>query len=270
MKIALQGTLGSFHHRAAVQYFGTDIDVIEKPNFLTVFESLASGEADFGCIAIENAIYGSLHENYDLLKRFGFPIVGEIFLKIDQNLIALPGTKLSDIKKVMSHPVALKQCEKFLSTLNVARIEYEDTAKAVKEIRDRHLTDTAGIASALAAELYGMEIIEKQIQDEKENYTRFLILAPKETNVPYNKISIRCTAQNKPGSLLRILQAIADAGGNMTKIESRPLLGKVWEYQFYIDLVIDPAHGDALLTALKTVTDELTVLGKYQEGVFTV
>lgn len=272
MKIAIQGVHGSFHHLASMRYFGNDITILPKATFRDVFESLKNNEADTACVAIENSIYGSLYENYDLLKDYHFPIVGEIFLKITHNLMALPGETLESITTIMSHPVALKQCQNFLTSLKERGViiqEHEDTAKAAQEISEQKLPHTAAIASAAAHELFELPIIAPNIQDHENNYTRFLFLQKNPSPFAHNKASIHFTIPNTPGSLVAILQTIAEGGGNMTKIESRPIIGSVWEYQFYCDIEANILMLESILTAVKSKTKEYHLLGTYTKGIFS-
>lgn len=278
MKIAIQGIKGSFHHQAVANYFGTaEFELVECANFKEVFESVKNGQADMACIAIENSIYGSLYENYDLINAYGFPIVGEIFLKIMHNLIVLPTVnELSEIKNIFSHPVAIAQCNKFLSQHDFNIVNKEDTAKSVQEVRDLNLKDTAAIASSQAAELYQMKILVPGIQDYPNNYTRFLFLSNLQSPIsnlqsilPENiKVSLNFQISNQPGSLLEILRIISEFKGNMSKIESRPIPGQVWQYQFYLDIVIDPLNVDQMIQGVDEATEEFKVLGKYSEGRF--
>lgn len=264
MKVAIQGEKGSFHH-AATQQFTKEYTLSCKETFDEVFNAVNSSEADLGCVAIENALYGSLHENYDRLKEFGVKIVGEVFLKISHNLLANKGVQIQDVKQVWSHPVALKQCKQLLNSLDVEVIEHADTAGAAKEIKETSKTDVACIASKIAAELYDLDILKEDVQDHKENYTRFLFLS-KNIKDKGNKISLNFQLSHESGSLLKILQIISDFEGNMTKLESRPILGKVWQYQFYVDVVVDKKYE--LIGELKKNTSDLNVLGIYQEGKF--
>jgi len=276
MKVAIQGIKGSFHHQAVANYFGlAEFELVECANFKAVFEAVKNGQAEMACIAIENSIYGSLYENYDLINSYGFPIVGEIFLKITHNLIVLPTVNdVSEIKNVFSHPVAIAQCTKFLSQHDFNIVNKEDTAKSVQEVHDLELKDTAAIASTQAAELFQMKILVPGIQDHPNNYTRFLFLNNSQltTNnlqdkLPENvKVSLNFQISNQPGSLLTTLNIIAEYKGNMSKIESRPIPGQVWQYQFYVDIVIDPLNVEPMIQAVDEATEEFKVLGRYSEG----
>ena len=269
MIIAIQGIEGSYHHQAVVRYYNdSNVEIIGKDNFSDVFEALEKNEVDIGCIAIENSIYGSIYENYDLLNKSGFHIIGELFLKIQHNLIVNPGTKEEDIKQVLSHPVAIRQCQKFLESTTYEVLNREDTSKSVKEIKDNKMIDSAAIASSIAAELFDMEILKSAIQDFENNYTRFLFLSKENEVVDFDKLSINFQVKNKPGSLLSIMQIINNNGGNMSKIESRPILGQVWQYQFYVDIIIDQNNYEKLITELKQGTQEFTLLGTYKQGKF--
>ncbi|HJR79976.1 MAG TPA: prephenate dehydratase, partial [Anaerolineales bacterium] len=249
MRVAFQGEPGAYSEQAVFDYFGS-VETLPCQSFDVVFDSVVHGVSDFGMIAIENSLAGSIHQNYDLLLRHDLHIVGEYPLRVQHCLIALPGVKKSDIKKVISHPQALGQCAGYLRGLGVKAEQVYDTAGSVKMVMESGARDTAAIASRRAAELYEMQILEEGIEDDPENYTRFLAIA-KESVIPNGeaKTSIVFTLKNQPGALFKALSVFALRDIDLTKIESRPLQGKPWEYLFYIDF-IGAAHEETARKAL--------------------
>jgi len=273
-RVSFQGELGAFSQVAARQLVGEDFVSVPLPTFQEVFESVASGKCHAAAVPIENTLHGSIHENYDHLLRYELPIRGETFVRIVHNLIAAPGVRFGDIKRIYSHPVALNQCRQFFEAHpHIERIPFYDTAGSVKMLMEQSLNDSAAIASAAAADIYGAKILRKSIEDDRENYTRFFLLErPKRTaksarpdsNVKY-KTTVVFTVRNAAGALFRCLSAFALRDLNMTKIESRPLRGKPWEYLFYLDFIghkDDPVSRNAL-GHLAELADTLRVLGCY-------
>ena len=273
-KVSFQGEPGAFSQVAARQLAGEDFTPVPLPTFQDVFESVASGKCQAAVIPIENTLHGSIHENYDHLLRFDLPIRGETFVRIVHNLIAPPGVRFADIRRIYSHPVALNQCRHFLDAHPEAeRVPFYDTAGSVKMVMEKALKDAGAIASADAAQIYGAKILRKSIEDDRENYTRFFLLerpgrGRKSKANPANikfKTSVVFTVRNVAGALFRSLSAFALRDLNMTKIESRPLRGKPWEYLFYLDFIghtEDPAARNAL-GHLAELADTLRVLGCY-------
>ena len=265
MKIAFQGEPGAYSEQAIFGYFG-DVETQPCESFDTVFESVVSDACEFGLIPIENSLAGSIHQNYDLLLRHDLHIVGEYLLRVQHCLIALPEVKKSDIKRVISHPQALGQCAGYLRALGVKVEQVYDTAGSVKLLKESAARDTAAIASRRAAEIYEMQILEEGIEDNVENYTRFLAIA-KESKTPggESKTSIVFTLKNQPGALFKALSVFALRDIDLTKIESRPLQGKPWEYLFYIDFIA-ATHEDTVRKALDHLSEYalmLRVLGSY-------
>ncbi|MFT3891219.1 MAG: prephenate dehydratase [Anaerolineales bacterium] len=265
MKVAFQGEPGAYSEQAVFNYFGK---VETKPCelFDVVFDSVVSGECEQGLIPIENSLAGSIHQNYDLLLRHDLHIVGEHLLRVQHCLIALPGVKKEEIKKAISHPQALGQCAAYLRNLGIKPETVYDTAGSVKMLKASGERTTAAIASRRAAELYEMEIIEEGIEDNPENYTRFLAIS-KNAIQPESeaKTSIVFTLKNQPGSLFKAMSVFALRDIDLTKIESRPLQGKPWEYLFYIDL-IGAAQEETVRKALDHLSEYalmVRVLGSY-------
>lgn len=270
--VAFQGELGAFSQVAASQLAAGSTPV-PFAAFEQVFEAVANGKCEVAVIPIENTLHGSVHENYDHLLKYNLPIQGEAFIRIVHNLIAPPGVKRSKIRRVYSHPVALNQCRHFFEA-NPAfeRTSFYDTAGSVKMLMENGLTDAGAIASATAAEIYGARILQKSIEDDRENYTRFFLLKRPKTSssarvihtVLY-KTSIVFTVKNIPGALFRALSAFALRDLNLTKIESRPLRGKPWDYLFYVDFI---GHTSDRVTVnalghLAELADMWRVLGCY-------
>jgi prephenate dehydratase len=265
VKVAFQGEPGAYSEQAVFNYFG---DVETKPceSFDVVFDAVVSGESDNGMIAIENSLAGSIHQNYDLLLRHDLHIVGEYLLRVQHCLIALPGVKKDDIRKAISHPQALGQCAAYLRNHRIKPEQTYDTAGSVKMLKESGARDTAAIASRRAAELYQMQILEEGIEDNAENYTRFLAIT-KENVQPQGeaKTSIVFTLKNQPGALFKALSVFALRDIDLTKIESRPLQGKPWEYLFYIDF-IGATHQETVRKALDHLSEYalmVRVLGSY-------
>lgn len=267
--LAIQGGLGSFHHIAA-RYFGNGrtAEVLPCADFRTVASLAAEKEATAGVMAIENSVAGSLLHNYTLLDRFPLQVAGEVFLRIRQNLLALPGKKVAELNEVHSHPMALAQCGNYLQAHpHLKLVESDDTAMSAEVISREQLPARAAIASSLAAELFELEVIAQGIEDNPQNYTRFLLLHKHEVQAPALKASLSIVLDHSPGALLRLLR-IADEGGlNLTKIQSMPIVGKPWHYRFYID-VESPSPIDAphLHHLFDRACQELLVHGVYPPG----
>lgn len=273
-RVAIQGGAGAYHEIAARNYFeGEDLEIVPCITFRDIFEEAKKDASLIGIMAIENTIAGSLLQNHDLLKASDLQIAGECRLRISHSLAALPGQSVNDIKEVMSHPMALMQCEEYLDTLpQVKIVEHEDTALAAKEIRDKKLAGTAAICSAYAAEMYGLEILANGIETNKRNFTRFLILAredmlrevQKENNI--NKSSLVFVLPHKEGSLSQVLSVLSFYGINLTRIQSLPIIGREWEYQFYIDLTFsDYNRYHQSIDAIMPLVSNLKLLGEYRE-----
>lgn len=273
MRIAIQGELGSFHDEATQVFFANkDVSLVSSPTFKGVFHKLHEGKADYGVVAVENTLFGSIHETYDQLISHPFTIIGEINLPIHQQLIAHRGAKLSDITEVYSHPAALDQCRNFLSQkLPHARlIEHADTAGAVAEISQSGNEHQAAIASVRASELYHMEIIAPNIEDETNNITRFIVLIKKpEKTDKANKASLILVTSHKPGALYQALGVFADNQVNLTKLESRPLRKEPFRYQFIIDVQANQNQLITLTHQLEQLGNEVKLLGHYRSHILS-
>jgi prephenate dehydratase len=267
-RVAIQGIRASFHEEAAFKFFGEDIHTIECNSFKQTFESLEKREADYVVMAIENSIAGSILPNYTLMMNYGFPVVGEVYIPIQMHLMALPGVKFEDVKYVTSHPIAIRQCIDFIDEYpQLTIVESSDTAACAKRIRDEQLTDTVAIANTLAANLYGLDILERRIESNKKNFTRFLIITHHDTQLKRtpNKASLCFQVSNKVGSLAKVLNIFAEQNLNMSKIQSMPVLGKPSEYNFYVDVEWkDSKNYDTAIRQMLKYTHNFNVLGEYE------
>jgi prephenate dehydratase len=271
IKVSIQGFEGSFHQEAARHFYGKDVEVICCATFREVVKIAGNKkESNGGMMAIENSIAGSILPNYNLLQKSNLKIIGEVYLQIKQNLLVNPGVKMEDIKEVHSHPMAIQQCFGFLDKYNWKLVETEDTALSAKHIHKHHSKHIAAIASRLAAEIYQLDIIAPNIHTLKNNYTRFLVLQRSEAAQEIegaNKASINFHTDHSKGSLARVLTNIAEAGINLSKLQSMPIPGSDFKYSFHADLEFN--SKDQLMNALKDVkerTEELQVLGVYKNG----
>lgn len=266
-RVAIQGIRASFHEQAAFEYFGENIETIECDSFKQTFVALENKEADYIVMAIENSIAGSILPNYSLLLGYNFPVVGEVYLPIQLHLMALPGVTFDQIKYVTSHPMAIRQCNDFFDEYpHLKIVESSDTAACAKRIRDEQLIDTVAVANILAARLYGLDIIERRIESNKKNYTRFLILTTHDnvSKQTPNKASLCFQVSNQVGSLAKVLNIFADLGVNMSKIQSMPVLGKRHEYNFYVDVEWeDSKQYDAAVKQVLKYTHNFNILGEY-------
>ncbi len=268
--IAFQGERYAFSEIAAKQFFVEEFTCVPCKTFDIVFEAVENGAAEFGIIPLENSLTGSIHRNYDLLLEHELIVVGEVFLRVEQHLIANPGVLLSDIKTVYSHPQALEQCRKFLTSLpGVEPVASYDTAGSVKMIHEKKMHDSAAIASSMAARIYDMQIIKQEIEDIPENFTRFHILSKNDIKfADPDKTSIVFSMKNIPGALFKALSVFALRDIDLLKIESRPLRGKPWAYIFYLDFSgnMDEERSQNAIRHLQEMSNFLKILGSYPSG----
>ena len=270
MKVAIQGEPGSFSHEAAKK-LDQDAEIVPCSLSDDVFAALSSGAVDAAAIPIENSLAGSVLEHFDLLLAHDVQVERETMLRIRHNLIALPGATIDGIRRVYSHAVALAQCRIFLAAHSeMQAIAFYDTAGSVKQLKQLNDLHVAGIASQAAAQCYGAEILAADIEDNPENYTRFFLVRrrPEATVDPAaNKISIAFSVENRPGSLVAVLSELSTMGTNLTKIESRPVHGKPWEYVFYVDCQIRSSdEAGRAIESLKQHCAMVKELGRYPEA----
>lgn len=266
-RVAFQGERGAFSEEAALKLLGSEIDLIPRPTFDALFTAIHNSVADFVLAPVENSLAGSVHWSLDLLLESNLQITGEVVHQIAHHLIGLPGASLETIQAVESHPVALAQCERFFREHpRIKRVVAEDTAGSVRAVIARGDRSHAAIAARRAAELYGGKILREHLEDHRENYTRFWLLAPEAARSPAaDKVSLVAELAHKPGSLHRALGAFAHRGIDLLKIESRPIPGQPWEYRFYLDLKARP-EDPAMKAALEEFgqnADRVHILGWY-------
>ncbi len=271
-RVAIQGGHGAYHDIAAHSYFQEELEIVPCLTFKDIFLEADKDDKLLGVMAIENTIVGGLLQNHDLLKLNNMKVVGEQKLRISHTLSALPGQKLSDIREVISHPMALMQCADFLDTLpNVKVVEHEDTALAAKDIFEQNLMGVAAVCSKRAAEIYNLEILAEGIETNKRNFTRFLILAHDDMvskarkSAIIDKASLVFVLPHKEGSLSQVLSILSYYDINLTRIQSLPIVGRAWEYQFYIDLSFsDFERYTQAVKAIIPLVSDLKVLGEYE------
>jgi len=273
-RIIIQGIEGCFHQEAAQKFFNTpEVDTVPADSFDELADILQRHEADHMAImAIENSIAGSLLQNYRILREREFSVVGEVYLRIKHNLMAIAGQSIADIREVSSHPMAINQClEYFVQYPEIKLVKSEDTALAARQISEKAALGIGAIASESAAQIYGLDILGKGIETSKENYTRFFIIQGKnqkcEFDPLYNKASIYIRVQDRPGCLLKAMDIIAEHHINISKLQSYPVLGVLNEYYFYLDLEFAEAgQYEAVMELLPAVTSQLRELGTYQKA----
>lgn len=276
-KVAIQGTLGSYHDIAAHQYFaGEEIELICCASFEEVFAAVKKDSKTIGMLAIENTIAGSLLHNNELLRQSGAQIVGEHKLRISHSFVCLPEEDWDDITEVNSHPIALMQCRDFLSQHpRIKVVEGEDTARSAEVIKTENLKGHAAICSKAAAERYGMKVLQEGIETNKHNFTRFLVVADpwqvdelnRHRSKEVNKASMVFTLPHTEGSLSQVLSILSFYRINLTKIQSLPIIGREWEYQFYVDIAFDNVlRYKQSIAAISPLTKELKILGEYEDG----
>lgn len=276
-KIAIQGTLGSYHDIAAHKFFeNEEIEIICCATFEDVFASIGKESQTIGMLAIENTIAGSLLQNNELLKQSGTQIIGEYKLRISHCFVCLPDESWEDLTEVHSHPIALMQCRDFLNQHPQLKVvEAEDTALSAEIIQKENLKGRAAICSKAAADRYGMKILQEGIETNKHNFTRFLVVSDRwkadelhqQYQIMINKANLVFTLPHTEGSLSQVLSILSFYNINLTKIQSLPIIGREWEYQFYIDITFsDSVRYKQAITAITPLTKELKILGEYAEG----
>lgn len=271
LTVAIQGIRGSYHHVAVEKYFGVETDFVECVHFKQVPEAIEEGRADYGVMAIENSIAGSLLQNHKLLGLHGQKIIGEVYVQIDHCLLANPGVRMEDISEIESHPMALLQCGNFLDQYpDIRLMESDDTARSARKVASRKLRTTAAIASELCSRLFGLEVLAHSIQTMKNNYTRFFVLGHGGEPIPEDadKASLRFVAKHESGSLARILNVFAMHGLNLTKLQSVAIMERPWEYAFYADVMFPSlATFYASLEVVSHQVEELDIQGIYKHNV---
>ncbi|MFC1802367.1 prephenate dehydratase [Thermoproteota archaeon] len=265
-RVAFQGEKGAYSEEAIYKHYGNEVETVPRPYLRDVFDTVESGEANYGLVPVENTIEGSIVRAFDLLNERGLKASGEEIHRIQHCLIVHPDANLSNIKRAYSHPQALGQSREYLETNNIEPLNFYDTAGGVKWIKENNVMDAAGIASAQAAETYDMKILVKGIETNTENYTRFLEIGfdePEPTG--RDKTTLAFIVEHRPGSLVRALQEFSDRTVNLEKVESRPRIGKPWEYIFFIDLEghIRDQNISSALEALQEYTIYIKHLGSY-------
>ncbi len=277
--VVIQGIAGCFHDIAAREYFrGEEIEIVPCDHFDVLFDTLLSDKDLIGIVAIENTIAGSLLQNHTLLADSGLRIAGEQKLRIKHNLVALPDQDVTDIHEVYSHPIALMQCQNFLKEHRAMKaVEHDDTASSARMIAELGERGKAAICGELAAEIYGLQILAKGIETNKRNFTRFLVVGHEEKVAEMNvgkfpnKASLLLVLPHEEGSLAQVLSILSFYKMNLTRIQSTPIIGREWEYQFYIDLEFDKyARYMNALNAVRPLSSELRVLGEYEVGRQTI
>lgn len=274
-RIAIQGVKGCFHEQAARLFYeehGHVVpQIVECLTFDSLYESMNAGKADAAVMAIENTVSGGLLPNFELLRKYDHKIKGEVFLRIQQNLMAMPGQKIEDIREVRTHYMAINQTREFFKKYPWIRlVESEDTAKSAAEVAAEGLMGVGAVASTLAADLYGLEILAESIETYKQNFTRFLILDDS-LEVDRQKIdkSLMCfTLSHTPGSLAHVLTILSFYGMNLTRIQSLPIPGQEWQYFFYVDIKFDDyVRYEQALAAVRPLMEDLRILGEYTSAI---
>lgn len=272
LKVVIQGIEGCFHHLAVNAYYGKDVEIVPADNFAKLVSILSDkNTCDAGIMAIENSIAGSIIQNYGLLQKADIAIEGEVFLRIKQNLMALPGQKIEDLVEVHSHPMAIHQCRDFFNQYpNIKLVEANDTSESAKYIADNKLKNIGAIAGGLPAQLFKLDILAESIESIANNQTRFLLLRRKEdiiTNGGYTKASIYFTTKDKPGSLAYVLNCLTKEQINLSKIQSHPIEGVNWNYFFHLDLEFsEPSQFNKAMCEIEKEVLDLEVLGTYHRG----
>ena len=274
-KVAIQGIKGCFHEQAAYLFYEREglpkPEIVECSSFVDLYKQMDAGVADAAIMAIENTVSGGLLPNFELLRKYDRKIKGEVFLRIKQNLMTLPGQKIEDLHEVRSHYMAINQTRKFFEDYpDIRLVEYGDTAKSAADVVKDGIKGVGAIASDLAAEIYGLEIIAEGIETHKQNFTRFLIMddSLQVDQSRINKASICFTLPHKPGSLTHVLTILSFYDMNLTRIQSLPIPGQEWQYFFYVDIKFeDYERYTQALSAVKPLMTDLNILGEYQSAI---
>lgn len=271
LKIAIQGIKGSFHHQVAQQYFGESILLEECDSFNEVVRALKTNRSEKAVMAIENSIAGSILPNYALIDKNNLHIIGEYYLDIHMNLMALKGQKIEDIKEVHSHPIALLQCEVFFSQYpHIKLVESSDTAETAHRIQKKSLKGIAAVAAPIAAQMYDLEILAAGIHTIKSNKTRFVVVKTKNKELPkeeINKASLKFELDDTPGSLATVLNVMNNCKLNLTKIQSLPIIETPFQYAFFVDVIFEKyKHYEKAKRLLEIMTTHFKVLGEYKQG----
>jgi prephenate dehydratase len=269
--VSIQGFEGSFHQVAAQQYFGKNVEVIPCASFREVIRIASDKKQSHGGVmAIENSIVGSILPNYNLLQKSNLLVVGEIYLQIRQHLLVNPGVALEDIREVHSHPMAIQQCLDYLDKFDWKLVETEDTALSAKLLHQHHSKHVAAIASRLAAELFGLQVLAPNIHTMKNNYTRFLVIQREDSANEVqdaNKASVNFHTDHSQGSLARVLTRVADGGINLSKLQSSPIPGSDWQYSFHADMEFETLDQfNRVIESIRPITAALKVYGVYKKG----
>ena len=270
-KVGIQGIKGSFHHLVAMDYYHKDVAVVEHMSFHELVQKLASKETNEAVMAIENSIAGSILPNYALIDEYNLSVIGEHYTPVNMNLMAVAGQEIKDIKKVFSHPMALLQCKEFFKKHpHIKLIEDVDTAEAAKRISEEGLKKVAAVASPAAAEMYGLEILAKEIHTIKSNATRFLVLGTerqKPNGVQLDKASLKFFLKSDRGSLVSVLNILRDSYLSLTKIQSLPIIDEPWKYSFFVDVIFERTEDfEKAIDVLKIMTEDLKILGIYKNN----
>lgn len=273
LRVGIQGYTGAFHEIASRRFFpDRALEIVPAHTFSDLIQNLLDGtEMDVGLMAIENTLAGSLMSNYRLLLDNSVKIVGEVFLRIEQNLLTLPGVQISDLQEVHSHPVAIAQCRKFFQQYpEIHLVETVDTALSAREVKENQWRHIGAIASNLAADVYELETLAAGIETNKQNHTRFLVLekdSGQAASPTANKVSVSFSVDHTVGSLYKVLAVLSAYNVNLTKIQSAPIIGKPWEYLFFVDFLVNGNMSwQQALDAIRPITHELHVLGAYEQG----
>lgn len=267
MKIAIQGIKGAFHEEAAILLFGTNLEIVPCLTFERLTEEVSLNKVDYGIMAIENTIAGTILSNLELIREYKLWINGEVYLRIRQNLGGIPGATLEKIKEVHSHYMALNQCrEYFTPHPHIKLIQSDDTALSIREVASQGSVEMAAIGSALAMKYYGLEILAEGIETEKQNFTRFLLLSSsqKQNSFDFNKVSISLVPCKISGAFFQIMEVLSQYALELTKIESSVIRGEPWHYRFYVDLLFDrPDKFESMVKALQPLVKEFIIMGQY-------